>query len=1094
MLSAIYIKGFKTFARPVRMPLEGGITAIVGPNGSGKSNVTDAVLFALGEQSPGVLRAGAMGDLIFSGSDSLPAASAAEVTLVFDNASGEISLPYSEVSVTRRISRSGDTEYKINGSRSRLADVRAVAGEAGLGRHSILRQGAVDAIVAGGAAACRQALEEAAGLGVYRRRRLSASRRLERADAQLEKSRQLETELADQLRRIEVEAEAARRYRELESRYRELSLAHLYRVATRGLGDLRERLQYGRHRLEELTGVEKMLSEKGEEIEERLRGLTARTAEAERRAEALEDAGEDLRAENLRSDRTLLRLEAGRGREGERRLAISRLQDELARTSRALEDLDNRGRDLEAERSTLRGEAERRRRIGEAAAEQSSASERERQRLARELERLRARLEGIAPKDRPQDISEGDVRRLSDAVGRIGGPRGSGAETRELAGRNAASLARAGVLFDEINRRRGALSAAVGRAESRVRSLRDANPESDGTRLYEVIRARPGYEVAVEAALGEYGAGVLAENVDKGLKMLSEAEPVALRLDAEAVETNGTAPGRPLLDCVEVLDGRYAGAVGRLLGGFFVVERPDEGPRLNGYVAVTTDGLRLTRTSVSLRPNPGFFAREARLGAELELLDALKGGPGEVLYDLRGVVQSASDRLDAVSDTTGALRSLSERAARARSALETEARRRLTAAATARRRSVEREQTAAELAGRISETESALAEAERTAAADREAAERATEGSETARAAASESARRVRALRAAAAEGRSRRAAISGRLEKASQPELAGDRAADLARRTAALSTDLLSALRARRAELRRARAELSESQRQTSEERSVLARRAVEVAGELATARAGAARLAEDVERAETAAESSAEEIRTEWASTLEAAKIEAEKHPKETDAERKDLARKLKRFGDVNLLALSQEEHLRERHDFVAAQRADAEEAATELNRIIQSVDREIEERFSETFRRVREAFGEIVPRMLAGSSGALELSEEGVEVGLRLGRKGWRPLRVLSGGERALLALSFLFSIFLSRPGDHGGAFCILDEAEAALDDVNLARFLSVVDSNRSGGQYLLVTHQKRTMAAADVLYGVVQDASGATTVVSKRLQGE
>ncbi len=108
------------------------------------------------------------------------------------------------------------------------------------------------------------------------------------------------------------------------------------------------------------------------------------------------------------------------------------------------------------------------------------------------------------------------------------------------------------------------------------------------------------------------------------------------------------------------------------------------------------------------------------------------------------------------------------------------------------------------------------------------------------------------------------------------------------------------------------------------------------------------------------------------------------------------------------------------------------------------------------------------------------------------MRLGRRGWKPLRVLSGGERALLALSFLFGIFLSQPG--GGAFCVLDEAEAALDDLNLARFLAVVDSHRANGQYLLVTHQKRTMAAADVLYGVVQDVSGATTVVSKRMQGE
>src|SRR5215203_1617427 len=261
VLSGIYIKGFKTFARPVRMPLEGGVTAIVGPNGSGKSNITDAVLFALGEQSAGVLRAGAMSELIFSGSETLPPAGAAEVTLVLDNGDGEISLPYREVSVTRRISRSGETEYRINGTRARLQDVRAVAGEAGIGRHSILRQGAVDAIVAGGAAACRLALEEAAGLGVYRRRRLSASRRLEKAAVQLEKTRELEAELAGQLRRLEREAVAAREYRELETRFRELSLAHLYRAATTDLGGLRRRLEDSKATVAELSAREKMLRE-----------------------------------------------------------------------------------------------------------------------------------------------------------------------------------------------------------------------------------------------------------------------------------------------------------------------------------------------------------------------------------------------------------------------------------------------------------------------------------------------------------------------------------------------------------------------------------------------------------------------------------------------------------------------------------------------------------------------------------------------------------------------------------------------------------------------------------------------------------------
>ncbi|MEJ7842477.1 MAG: chromosome segregation protein SMC [Rubrobacter sp.] len=1096
MLTEIYIKGFKTFARPVRMPLEGGITAIVGPNGSGKSNVTDAVLFALGEQSPGVLRAGAMGELIFSGSESLPAASAAEVTLVFDNATGEISLPYSEVSITRRISRAGDTEYRINGSRSRLADVRAVAGEAGLGRHSILRQGSVDAIVAGGAAACRLALEEAAGLGVYRRRRLSASRRLERADDQLEKSRQLETELGNQLRRIRAEAEAARRYREFESRYRELSLAHLYRVATRELSDLRDRLRSGESHVRKLDESESSLRDEGERIERRLRDLGARTGEAERRAEGLEDVTEDLRAENLRADRVLLRLDSNTGREGERRLVLHRLREELRRTARSLEELREKAGGLEAEAAEAREASQEKTRAGQLATKKSAGSERERAGLAGELERLRAGLASLGPARMAQGTSEEDLdslRRSVEDIGRLREHR-PGDGVRRLRERLTEALARAGTRFEEVSHRRGGLAAAVGRSESRVRSLRTAVPAGDATRLYEVIRARPGYEAAVEAAIGENGAGVLAENLDEGMRMLSEADPVALRLDAEGVHAGNHPSGIPLSQCVEVLDGRYAGAVERLLGGIFVVDRPGDGANLNGHVAVTTDGLRLTRTSVSRRPGPGNFAREARLGAELEILEALKNGPGEALYDARGAVQAASTRLTAASETANALRALSERTLRARSVLEQEARRRLNTAETSHRKLLDRRRQEEELTGRISSGEQGLSEAEETARSDRETAATAVAAADSARVAAQDSERPLRSLRAAVSDGQKREAALRRRVEKASAstPEAVSPR--DLAKKALDLSTALLSAVRERRSDLRRIRGELSESHRRVSEDRSHLSRRAVETAGQLATARAEAAHFAEEVARAEAAATDSVEEIQSEWGSTLEAARLQAESHPENTDDERQKLARQLKRFGDVNLLALSQEQELRERHEFVAAQRADAEEATTELNRIIHSVDREIEVRFSQTFGQVRDAFGEIVPRMLQGASGVLDLSEEGVEIGLRLGRKGWRPLRVLSGGERALLALSFLFSIFLSQPMGGAGAFCILDEAEAALDDVNLARFLSVVDSHRLGGQYLLVTHQKRTMAAADVLYGVVQDASGATTVVSKRLQGE
>jgi chromosome segregation protein len=1093
VLSATYIKGFKTFARPVMMPLEAGVTAIVGPNGSGKSNITDAVLFALGEQSPGVLRAGTMSELIFSGSETLPAASAAEVTLVLDNSAGEISLPYREVSVTRRISRTGEAEYRINGTRARLQDVRAVAGEAGIGRHSILRQGAVDAIVAGGAAACRLALEEAAGLGVYRRRRLSASRRLEKAAAQLEKSRQLEAELANQLRRIEREAAAARQYRELESRYRELSLAHLYRAATQELGGLQRRLEEARVRATELAAREQKQREEEETLGRHLGELEDRLREAEGRLEDLEDGAEDLRTESLRTERTFFRLEVEH--QGERRHSVSRLEDEFRRVSRTLASLEERIGELEAEHEARRQESTRLRDVLTRAREHGATAEKERSRLAADLESLRVRLARSAHAGEVSVMQEEELARLADVVDSMKRSTSGGLEERieELQERLRDPLAVVEARAEEISRRRGALAAAVGRAESRVRTLQKKTSERVGTRLYEVLRARPGYEVAVEAALGDFGAGVLAENVDEGMKLLSSTERVAVRLDAGRIEEDELPPGKPLVECVEIVDERYAEALERLLGGIYVTEDPEKNAPANGYVAVTREGLRLTRTSVSLRPGGGSF--EARLLGAHARLDALKKGPGEALYEFRKRVSDASLRLDRLTETVQRISTLADRTLRVRAHLAREAERRLAVAEGSRRDVLERERATASLAREAREAEDALGHAEKASDRAKEKIAAAARAASAADDAAEESDRRLARLRSAIVEGQDRRAKISHRLERAREaPGQETDRMLRAAERAVRASGQLTATVRERRNVLRALRSQTANAHRRASAARADFTSQAVGLAGDLAGARADVERLCEELRRAHSQAAEAAEEIETEWGATLEAAQQEAERHPPSSDEERGRLARRLKRFGDVNLLALSQEQGLRERHEFVAAQRADAEVAANKLNRIIQSIDREVEDRFSETFERVRRAFGEMVPRMMEEASGILDLSEEGVQIGLRLGRRGWKPLRVLSGGERALLALAFLFSIFLSRPGGDSGTFCLLDEAEAALDDLNLARFLAVVDSHRATGQYLLVTHQKRTMAAADVLYGVVQDASGATTVVSKRMQGE
>ncbi|QIN78946.1 chromosome segregation protein SMC [Rubrobacter marinus] len=1106
MLSAIYVKGFKTFARPVRMPLSGGITAIVGPNGSGKSNITDAILFALGEGSPSLLRAGSMDDVVFSGSESLPAAGAAEVTLVIDNGDGVVSLPYGEVSLTRRISRGGDTEYRINGSRARMADVRAVAGEAGIGRHSILRQGAVDAIVAGGAQACRTALEEAAGLGVFRRRRLAAGRKLDQTAAQLESGRALEAELAEQLRKIEREAVAAREYRELEARYRKLSLAHLYGVATRGLDGLRSRLAEAEATAARLVEEEGAAREQGRRHGEAEVKLEGELREVERLIEGLENGLERLRADASRAERSAFRAEGARDVDADRRRLVERIEGEIERVSAELGRLEEGVDGLEEGHARAKGELGRLEGLVSRTRREGSAATARRVEAAGNLRALRERRDRAASRlGETEAMGDEDLARLAEAREGLDALRseprvGASAvpeRVRELRGLLRGRAA-------DADSRRGVLASLVGRTEAEVRALRVPEGGSNGKRLYEVVRSRPGYEAAVEAALGDLAGGVIAP-LSEGLRFLSGERPserVVVRLDAGELAEHGTPPGKPLAECVEVLDPSYEEVASRLLAGIYVIDgvaEPGGSAPSNGHVAVTREGLRLTRTSASRTAEDGEFVREARLAEEEARLDVLKNRMGEELYDLREEVASHSGRLDELNARGEALRNLASRVTRAGRLLASEAERRSKGAERARCLRQEAEAALEGAEGEISTAEATLGEAEKAEQRAGEELSEAQRSVDPAYAATREAAGRLARSRSAIRALRDRRARLVrelGRLKKAA-PAGRDQRLAELSRRAIGAASRLEAGGREGLGAARRARSEAAARRTRVSEERAELSRTAGELAVELARARSGVEAVREELVRVEEAAARASEEILEEWGATLEVARGEAEALGEPSEAERARLARRLKRFGDVNLLAISQQGDLEERYEFVSAQRADVEAAAEELEHVIRKLDGEMEERFTSTFRDVRRAFGEIVPRMMDGASGELTLSEEGVEVGLRLRRKGWRPLRVLSGGERSLLALSFLFSIFLSRPtpsGDRTGAFCVLDEAEAALDDVNLARFLSVVDSYRASGQFLLVTHQKRTMATADVLYGVTQDSSGATVVVSKRLTGE
>jgi chromosome segregation protein len=433
---------------------------------------------------------------------------------------------------------------------------------------------------------------------------------------------------------------------------------------------------------------------------------------------------------------------------------------------------------------------------------------------------------------------------------------------------------------EDANQRRGALAALVGRTEAEIRALRTVGENGDGhgKRLYEVLRPHPGYEAAVEAALGDLAGGVLVDTLGEGMRFLLEAdsvERVVVRLDAEGLPKNGTPPGKPLLACVEILDASYAEALERLLGGAYVLERAEPAAPKSGYdVAVTRAGLRFTRTSASRRIPDGDFARQARLRQEEERLNELKGRLGEELYDLQEATFSVSRRLDEQTARVEALASLSARTVRAARLLASEAGRRARKARVAReRRSLDKAQIH-KIESEISEIQDELREARGDEVRAKEKLDGALSTAESKYAASRETAGSLARARTELRSTREHQARVSRGLAKLEGGEANAsitDRLLELGRHLVERVRRLDEVGRKRLVRLRRSRSEAATLQARAAERRAALAGEAGDLAGEIARATSEAAALRGELSRAEEAAGAAEAEISEEWGATLE-------------------------------------------------------------------------------------------------------------------------------------------------------------------------------------------------------------------------------
>jgi chromosome segregation protein len=1070
-LKSITLKGFKSFPDRTRLEFGPGISVIVGPNGSGKSNVTDAVLWTLGEQSPLAVRGQTMQDMVFAGGQGVKGRSSAQVEILIDNTAGRLQSEFAEISISREVDRSGEGTYRLNGARCRLVDLLEVLSDSGLGKemHSVISQGKVEAIVHSKPEDRTAMIEEAAGLTKHRKRRHRAQLKLRRTQDNLDRALDVEREARSRLRPLKRQAEAA----ELHARLERQSLEARSGLLADDLIVLRQELataeQSSAGARSRRDGLEAELMKVA-----RAREHTERSFADHGRARE-ELAGRVFTARSA-ADRLEIRLESARQALEVTRARLGRAESALSEPAEVEEDSPGGGRLAELEAELARLNRERATRL-------------ENELSDVEAERLRAERSAAELAERVEALSA----RLSE-VGRAA----SGAAER---GRTL------GQQTQEHARSQAKLELELEAIEERLRLAGEAAREG-GWRLADRIEVDAGFEAALAAALGGRLGARVVDSVAEAAAAVERAEDGGTR----AVVSRGPVsepldPGSPPVHGAERLRDRVRPAadvgalVDRLLERAWVVERIADIPEAFTGIAVTRAGVAYDAAAREAWRVPeggaeraiAERARREELHAALEQAAAERRGKQEEADRASLAQRDAEEQRDVLE---GELRDLGRRRSEA---LET-ARRCAWVIEQRREHGVGPEDARrAELSGEIT-AERRLAER-----LERERAERAARRGRLEALVVRDQALVPAAERLIAAIEEARAAVTATRdsLER----ELSADEA--VGERVAAKLRELATGEYELQAQLREAAEAL------THEE--------VRVA-QIRDRESGLGAELEELERrlgvpVETPADRLGEEERTELSSRLER------------------LERRRERLGPVNPLAEREYEEAVAHVEELEGQRKDLEEALKELQGLIRETDRLIRESFTETFEAAAKNFADVIERLFPGGRGALRRvnaahgprpvlggeeeretpSEEpafgqrpagesggdvvpdveekmppdhdtpGIEIEVTPAGKTTRRLSLLSGGEKSLVALAFMFAVFLARPCP----FYILDEVEAALDDANIDRFLSLVRAYSDRAQFIIVTHQRRTMEAADVLYGVSMGKDGVSKVVSRRL---
>ena len=1139
-LKSLKVAGFKSFADRTRLEFRPGVTVVVGPNGAGKSNLVDALSWVLGTQSTKSLRTPKMEDVIFAGTATRPSLGKAEATLVIDNEERQIDLDLDEISITRRLYRDGSSDYELNGVGCRLLDIQDLLSDSGVGRHQhvIIGQGEIGRVLNASPEEHRAVIEEAAGILKHRRRKERSERRLERTDEDMVRLQDLLGEINRQMRPLRRQAKAAERYDGLKS---EVVALRLY-LAGQDLTRIDRELTVAVSEKSILSEGIEVDQRNLEELSERLQKLTetAGTVGADLDRDTSAAAVLETTAERFRRIASVAR-ERGRALSGRREAAVERRSDleaesaaigaELAAIEAERDQADivatsaeagfRRLEDEEraiATQNSLSPEGALAAVRGELSALESSIS-RDRREIEKVVHRIDVLGSQIGEEQQEIDRINSEIQAMDASIGGLQRDYESTSRKRTATQQRWAqaeeTLDGARIGLASANARVEAISAALeGRFDAGARETVESASGTLGS-LTSQLDIPDGLEAAVNAALGEWADAVAfdeADSVRRAVETVKGAGGGSISVVSSVSETAcpalEVAEGLGLEALITLLGPRrHTGLASRLLGDVVLVEGWSAGWALiskhPALRAVTPEGDLITVSGVKMADPDGVGSAmlEASEVAAEQASTAL--ARAESLHtatkrDFESTRHAEREALESLEHAESALAGLSEAMHRLQASVRglTEERSRLDERRVSLDDSIRAGEAQVEiLRGRLSALEGE--ESERLAmweelegrraqlAADRESAR-------------SEWQEAATVLRAVV----EREKLLADRQERISEDlgrlDLGSDGNTDPARLEAItrFARAAVTTLDARLVELRERQAGLREHNDAVLSELGIVRREHQQRSESLTGARSRIGDIDVRLTELRMRKESVVESIRRDADADLEDAMGAPRPGlPDDADLEQlmESLVSQLRRLGPINPLAAQEYRDLEERHDFLSEQMADVESSRAELRKVIHALQTEIQNRFDTAFHEVAEAYEKYFEVLFPGGRGKIRLMDSddpqsGVVIDAQPLGKKVSQMTLLSGGERSLAALAFLFAVFEARPSP----FYVLDEVEAALDDANLRRFLRIVDEFRQRAQVIIVTHQQQTMGAADVLYGVTMEPGGSSRAIRKDMR--